>query len=226
MSESSPVIALGAVIAIAALGGVLFLGRSAPEPSADLVARLESLETEVAALRAEVARRPDRRSRRGPPGGGARAAARDGGERASSAVAREDGTTTEAVIEALDSGDPAVEETIGGLVRDQLDQEREQRMDRRRERMVERTAKQLAQLAIDADLDDAQVADLEEAITEERDAIFAIFRAAREDGSWDEAREKADAIRLATDEDVAGTLNTSQREAWTTYREEETARRR
>ncbi len=125
----------------------------------------------------------------------------------------------------LDSDDPQVRERLDALVRDSLEEEREQRMERRRERAEQRAAERLDQLANDANLTRAQVDELDAALAQEREEIFAIFRAAREDGSWNEARQKAGEIRTGTDEKVAELLSEGQLDAWNAMREEDAQRR-
>ncbi len=130
----------------------------------------------------------------------------------------------DSILEVLDSDDPEVRDRLDAIVRDSLEAEREERWDRRRERIEQRTAERLDQLAQDSGLTDAQVDTLDVALANEREEIFALFRQAREDGSWADAREKAEAIRAATDERVAGQLDDGQREAWAAFREEEAPR--
>jgi hypothetical protein len=239
MGQSNPAIALGALVALGLLGGILFSTLSAA-PDADeggeaaLLARVETLEQEVAALRVEVARRPGGGARggregRGPrPGGGA---ARLGGdEEAARGIARRalDAGAGEVDLAGapLDPDDPVFQERVGEVVRETLEDEREQRWERRRERMEARAAERLGQFASDAGLDAAQVDEVDAALTQEREEIFAMFRAAREDGSWDDARARAEGIREQTDVKVGAVLRGAQTEAWAAFREEEEASRR
>mgnify|MGYP000182460894 CR=1 FL=1 len=233
--STNTTLALGAGAALAIGIAVFVMGSSSEEP--DLSARVAELEAKVARLEAER-ERPRRERPRELRGEGRRRgdrpmrAARAGGppddreveEIARRALRRADGDP-DAVLEVLDSDDPEVRDRLDALVRDSMEAEREERWERRRERIEQRVAERLDQLAQDASLNDAQVDALDTALAAEREEIFALFRQAREDGSWADARDKADAIRAATDERVAGQLDDTQRDAWDSFREEEASRR-
>lgn len=238
MSQSNPAILVGAVIAVGALGVLFWSGQSAePSPDTVLEARVASLEQEVATLKMELERRRERGQRRGAArGDGSRLGRAAGATLDDESLAREiarkarvGGPPGEeaqgAVLDVLDSDDPQVRERLDALVRDSLEEEREQRMERRRERAEQRAAERLDQLANDANLTRAQVDELDAALAQEREEIFAIFRAAREDGSWNEARQKAGEIRTGTDEKVAELLSEGQLDAWNAMREEDAQRR-
>ena len=239
MSERTPLLFVGAIAAIALLVSVIGLKSSAPEPSAQSAAaavaapdasastlegRVASLEAEVVALKTQLRERPRRRSReaRADVGGDDEELAR---RIARGTVAREAGGR-DALIEALDEGDPEVEDRIGALVKDQLVEEREERWERRQERLEQRSQERVARLAEEVGLDAGQVEALNAALEEEREQTYTLFRAAREDHTWGDAREKADVIRAATDADVAGTLNAEQLDAWQQMRDDEQAQRR
>ncbi len=239
MSERTPILLVGAIAAVALLISVAGLNSSADEqPAAStdasatasaattstLEERVAALEAEVQSLRAELKERPPRRDRRH------RSEARSSDEE----IARRIGRATlesqpggrDALIEALDEGDPEVEDRIGALVKDQLDEQREQRWERRQERYEERSRERVDRLAESVGLDADQIETLNTALQAERQQVFTLFRAAREDHTWGEAREKADAIRAETDAVVSESLNATQMEGWQEMREEEQSRHR
>lgn len=231
MSNSNPLFALGAVVAVGALGAVVWSTQSAdltPDPSIE--ARVLALETEVVSLRAQLARElrggPSRRGATpaSRPAGGAAMLAGDV-ELAKSIARRARSAEAGGRSVEVDAQEP-LQARVGELVREQLQEERDERWERRRQRMEERTAKRLDQLAADAGLNPSQVDELEAALILEREEIMEMFRAAREDGSFGEARTKAEAIKEATDSKVGELLDGTQRDAWDAYREEEDARRR
>lgn len=231
MSHSNPLFALGAAVAVGALGAVVWSTQSADlTPDASIEARVLALETEVVSLRAQLAGE----LRGGPSRRGATPAGRQVGGAATLAgdvdlarsIARRarsaEGGGKSAEVDAQEP----LQARVGELVREQLQEERDERWERRRERMEERTAKRLDQLAADAGLNPSQVDELEAALILEREEIMVMFRAAREDGSFGEARANAEAIKEATDSKVGELLDGTQRDAWDAYREEEDARRR
>jgi len=243
MSDRTPLLLVGALAAVALLLGVVNLG-SAPDAvpgdstsgpvgaavsTTDLVTRVAALEAEVKSLRAELDERLRRRRGRGGRGD----AGPDELEVSDAELARRIGRATveatggkEALIEALDEGDPEVEDRIGAMVRDQLEEERDARAERRMERMEERSRRRIDELAEQAGLDEAQVTVLNDLLSAERDQIHTLFRAAREDGSWMDAREKAGEIRAQTDASVGESLSGDALDAWQEMRDEEQARRR
>ncbi len=232
MSQSNPLLAVGAVLAVAALGAVVWWPQPTEPPlESSLEARVLALEEEVVTLREQVARSRAGRS----PGVGGRGGR--GGSTASAAFLGDDvrsarsigrgarGAAPDVLLDAASAEEP-LDSRVGQLVREQLKEEREERMERRRDRMEARTAQRLDQLATDAGLSPGQVDELEAALTLEREEVIAVFRAAREDGSFGEAREKMESIKEETDAKVGGLLEGTQLDAWNAYREEEDARRR
>ncbi len=239
MSERTPILFVGAIAAIALLIGVVGLSSTPDQRSGSSVApsgtvhavapsaleeRVAALETEVASLRAELTERPSRRDRRRR--GEATSNDEEIARRIGRATLRDQPGGRDALIEALDEGDPEVEDRIGALVKDQLNEQREERIERRQERVEQRSRQRVDRLAESVGLDASQIEILNDALQAERQQTFALFRAAREDQTWGEAREKADAIRGETDSTVSESLDASQMEAWQEMREEEQSRRR
>jgi dsDNA-binding SOS-regulon protein len=128
-------------------------------------------------------------------------------------------------VGAAIEGDPAVRDTLSTIVRDELEAEREERWERRRERMAERSRERLEQLTEEVRLSPHQREQLDGLLAQEREAVGELFRAAREDGSWMDARERSDAVRAASDERAREALDADQYAGWEAMRAEEEDRR-
>ncbi len=228
-----------AALAAVLLATVLFASRLDDAPSeeaattAALAARVASLEQEVEQLRAEVRRLREldapasgapAMALRGPgPGAGAvlgsvEALARPGGDPGSRAE------PAEALRRIMESGDPEAREALQALVRDELDLARGERWERRMQRRAERQQAQIEQLTVDHQLSGDQVARLEELMEDEQEQIGDLFRAAREDGSFDGARQQARELRQETDETVRDLLDEEQFAGWQEMRDERRGR--
>jgi hypothetical protein len=239
MSERTPILLVGAIAAVALLISVIGLNSSSDEQAvggtdgpgaasgtstSTLEERVATLEAEVVSLRAELKERPPRRDRKRR--GEASPSDEEIARRIGRATVRDQPGGRDALIEALDEGDPEVEDRIGALVKDQMEEQREERWERRQERFEERSRERVDRLADSVGLDAGQIETLNNALQAERQQTFTLFRAAREDHTWGEAREKADAIRAETDSTVSESLNATQMDAWQEMREDEQSRHR
>lgn len=226
MTERNSVV-MPALATIVGLALVALLFTSSSEPAGAAAEDLATLRAEVAQLRAEVAELKAAR----PARGGERRSREAGGPRAprpAASMAREADSpgAKAAVVEVLESDDPSVRESIGSLVRDELEQERDQRWERRQQRRAERQQTQIEELAASVDLSVTQQEGLAELLTAEREVIGQAFRDARESGGFEEARELVEQAREETAASARRLLDDEQYEAWTVQREEELARRR
>lgn len=136
-----------------------------------------------------------------------------------------DPASIEQVGEAIEA-DPEVRSKITDLVRDELAAERDQRWERRAERRAQRDEERLDQLSSSLDLSTEQREQLSGVMADERETIGSLFRAAREDGSWMEARDQAVTIRAENDARVQELLDDDQYAGWDAMRTEEEERRR
>ena len=127
---------------------------------------------------------------------------------------------------ALDlQAQPQVREAIQGLVRQQLDAERDQRDERRRERMSARTREEVAQLAKLAKLDQETEAQLAEVLVSERERMGELWRSVREgDASPEEVRQKMGELRAQTDQEAASMLDEEQLKLYQQQRAEQLER--
>jgi len=124
----------------------------------------------------------------------------------------------------IEGDDPALRARLADAVRDELALEREERWERRRARRAERRERRLQGLATEADLSDEQLAALSELLADEAEQIGTLFQEARQEGSFDEARETARTIREESDSAVETLLDSSQLESYSAMREEERSR--
>ncbi|HCP48560.1 MAG TPA: hypothetical protein DIU15_21155 [Deltaproteobacteria bacterium] len=184
------------------------------ENGSPLVVRLQRVEEEVQSLRKKVERRRANKLR------GAASALVSGSPR-HHGIADIDSHN---VIDALDSDDPDIRQRLGSLVRDEMEEQREQRREERREKRRQRMEAMLEELAEQHQFTDSQYQGLSDLISEERDEISELFRAAREDHSFGQARERAQEIREETEAEAQNILNEEQYAAWSAKREEELAR--
>ncbi|MCP4872324.1 MAG: hypothetical protein GY898_26790 [Proteobacteria bacterium] len=234
MESKVPLFVLAAAIVL----GALAVATSGDGDVEALEARIASLERQVQTLEQQAAtettRAQVRRStaeasaafegRRRDRPRGHRGAALPGVDVESDVVVPR---ASPALADALREGsdDPEVREQLGAVIRDEMDAAREERWEERRERSALRREERVEQLRADAGLTDEQADFVEGLLTDESEAVWAMFRAAREDGSWGDAHDKADEMRADTDERAGEQLSDEQLAAYRAMREEEEARR-
>ncbi len=236
--KNNSAILLAAAGVVALLAAVLLRPSGGPTQE-----EFAAVQAEVAALTLQVAELQARRGKRGPRVEGQQPAgslSRSGDERrdpdpeqrmrarmrdAIEAAEPGLGGSMEAVGEAIEA-DPEVREKITSLVRDELEAERDERWERRRERWAERSEQRLDELNEQLALSPSQRTQLAAVLSDERDVLGELFRAAREDGSWMEAREQADGIKAANDQRARDALDDEQYTGWQAMRAEDEERRR
>lgn len=130
-----------------------------------------------------------------------------------------------AVMEALESYNPQIRDRLRAVVQEEQERLREEAREERRERWDQRTEDRLAKLTDNVSLSPHQLSSLTEWLSLERDQITEVFRQARRDHSFGEAREKAQKFRNETNEEVKGLLDDDQFTAYQAMREEEDNRR-
>jgi hypothetical protein len=84
----------------------------------------------------------------------------------------------------------------------------------------------VADFSADQELDAESEARLSQLMMAEHEQIADLFRQAREDGTWHEAREEAGALKDETDEVLKDLLDEEQLDAWKVAREESSPRGR
>lgn len=195
------------------------------ETEAELTKRVVELEAELSALESKLGV-PVKRRRATPPSD-------DEWDRImEKAVAAADGQQDTAQGSNGTSSTPDFEdnpearERVGQVVREEMEAAREERFERRFERHAERRTEMVENFSSAQGLDGATQARLQELMMVEHEQIADLFRQAREDGTWHEARDEARGVREDTDEAISGVLDEDQMEAWTTEREEARASRR
>lgn len=192
--------------------------QTAPQVAA-LTARIESLEAEVSALKVER----EARAADDDEAPRARRIARRAARRAAEAEAEDapaaGGADPAAIAEAI-GDDPKVRTQLRRLIAREREAEREARHERFQERAAERTRQMVSDLADEVQLDEAQTSLVQEKLDAERKVVMDLFRNAREDGTFLEARQEADAIREATDAQVKAKLSEAQFKRYEELREE------
>lgn len=131
----------------------------------------------------------------------------------------------EALVELLDSDDPKVKEKLQQAVQAQEEARRDEMRDARAARWEERTVSRISELAGKVQLDQGQQDALYAILARNRDRAGEAFRAAREDRSFGEAREKVQAFRTEADAEARELLSDTQYEAYVKMRDEEAQRR-
>lgn len=206
-----------------------YLWRGDPPAAADaprartgrvLAPRIKALEARVASLEAEAARREAADAPDGAdeiaPADARRAPARPRPVE----VAADAPPEATGVAQALAKGDPAVRNQLRRLIAQEREAEREARHERFRERAAERTRQMVDDLADQTGLDADQRGLVQERLDEERKLVMGLFRAAREDGTFHEARREAEAARDATDAQVKAELSDAQYARYLELRDE------
>ncbi len=186
--------------------------------------RVAALEGEVEALKGQL---DDRRAARaggrgaGEPGGGPGEAggAFDEGPRGDEA-----GGLAVGGVGSIDEDDPDAREKVQTIVRDELEIAREEEWQERRTAMKARVEERVGRFAQEANLSQSQEKELSALIVSERERIMENFREARRTFTFDEAREKAEAIRAETDAEAEKILDKEQLKLYREQREEESER--
>ena len=129
--------------------------------------------------------------------------------------------TESAVMDLLESEDPVIQERIGEVVRRERERAFEERQTQMLVRMSERSRERVAMVAEEVALSVAQVEWINTALEEERERIFDLFAAARQEGEFREVGEEVRKLREETDQNAARELDADQLEAFREMREEE-----
>jgi len=235
MEAKTTALPLAAFLLVLVIGAIWMTSGEESDHGAEtdaLVTRIAALEQQVTTLQAEVetlrstpaprARRDDRRRGDRRRGGMHRSGGPDA-DWASTATSPE---RVEAALQAAAAGeDEQTREILGSVIRDEMEQARDERREDRRTRRAERQERRLAQLVDDAGLSQSQHESLSALLETEREDVYVLFQAAHDEGNWGEARDQAEELRAATDDHAAALLSDEQAEAWSAMREEEEARR-
>ena len=200
----------------------------AKESAAGVVepARVAALENEVRRLEARLKRlqRQSRGRAAGRSGAGSGSESLEEIVAAAEQAARAELGESPVSAEAIES-DGAVRESLGRVVREEMQTAREERFERRANRRAERRAEMVREFAAEQGLSDEAEETLTAAMDQENEQVMELFREAREDGSWRSARAASEALRAETDEQLAQVLNEEQLEAWQALRQEGSSRR-
>jgi hypothetical protein len=113
-----------------------------------------------------------------------------------------------------EEADEALLELVGQLVRDEMTLAREEARERRGQQRAERRAAMVENFAAKHLLGAEDKGRLSDLMAQEQEEISDLFRQAREDGSWHEARDEAAVVRDETDEALGEILDEEQMESW------------
>ncbi len=193
-------------------------GEERADEVADLVVRVKALEDDLAELRADAAHAAPEPAP--APRAGHRwvvpLPARDG----SSAGTPAPQVVREAAVAALTGDDERVRGHLRELIQDERQAERAERFEAMQSAMTERVTERVAQLAETAALSEPQRRDVQARLALEQATVMGLFRDARRDGTWGDARQAAEEVRRGTDEQLRALLDPAQYEAYTTMRKE------
>ncbi len=212
---------LGTSVATAAIVSAIFLfagpdpSTTAVEPSEDHTGRVVVLEKKLAAMERRLGAVEVASARAGtPPAGGT------AGPHADAVAKLRDGdkAAEDVVLGVLDSGDPDVANKVQAAVRDQLDIAREERFQERIKLRQQRISERVDKLADDNALPTATRKKLNELLVGEHAARMQLMRDARENMRWEDAREKMEASRDATDKEVEALLDADALEDYKAWR--------
>lgn len=128
---------------------------------------------------------------------------------------------TSVVRSALESDDPELRDSLRKAIAEEQDTLREERWRERQQRREERTRERIGELAVEADLDATQEEQIEELLLAEIGEVSTLFRDARRDMNWGEARQKAEDLRAETDKKARDVLDEKQFEAYEKMRQDE-----
>jgi len=187
---------------------------------AALQRKVQALESDLRLLRRELDQARDEGL--GRPPGAAHATAAPGkpaiGNLMPGAPEEE---TREAVIDALASPDPEVRQRLRAVLQEEHERMRDERFDEHMARSKARSMERLNRLASEASLSATQVREVAGFLDTESEQLRGIFREARRDHSFGEARDQAEQLRAQTDQQVKDVLEEEQFQAYQSMRAEE-----
>lgn len=131
-----------------------------------------------------------------------------------------------AVVAALESDRPEIQEKVREVVRAQQEALWDERRERRQVMWEQRENARLERLATEANLSQSQVDALFAILTASRDRVGEMFRDARQNQSFEGVHERAEEIRKQADAEAQELLDEQQYKAYQSMREEQRESRR
>lgn len=223
MDSKQPLVNLVLVCAVAVLGAIAWAQHAALTEVEEKLEQLGS-STLTDNLRSTITAAPRTESSDLPAANRANAvsAAPLGRAKGPAVPVTEPGQAPNVEAAALD--DPEVRTKLREVISEEQQVLREQRWAERQERREAQIRERVRELAANNHVDGATSLQLEDLLVTEQAEISDLFRAAREDGSWGEMREKATGIRAETDEEAELLLDAEQYAQYKAMRAEEEER--
>lgn len=193
--------------------------QDAPPDGAPVLERLAWLEGEVARLKYQ-------RPAGGPPSAGLPKGHLPGntGAPPPRAVLTGSGDAADVVAQALDSDDPVVRDKLAEVFREEQQRLEQERDDRRMDHRLERLKAQITEFSERVGLSAQDTVWLTDRLSAESYEIRDMWRAARENGTWHETRDKMTEVRERTETEVKDVLDEDAYAEFEKMREEEVAR--
>lgn len=127
-------------------------------------------------------------------------------------------------VESFDIDDPEVRMKLRNVIAEERESAREERRNRTLERREEAIRERVRGVADEAGFDHTTATQVEDILVVELAEISELFRKAREDGSWRDARDQISTVRRASDEQARALMNDEEYEAYEEMRNEELER--
>ena len=124
----------------------------------------------------------------------------------------------------FNAADPEVRGQLREVIAEEQEILREERWQKRNDRREERLVQRVAALADKTGMDSTTTTRLSDLLVVEQAEASELFRQAREDFSWDEAREKVTSLRAETDEKAKALLEESEYKEYEEMRTEDNNR--
>lgn len=127
----------------------------------------------------------------------------------------------EVILGVLDSDNPEVRARLKGVIAEQERELRQEHMEEMQAHLAERSREQVAALAKEQELDEAQVSFINTRLDQERDKLRDLFSQARGPGDFVGMRDRVRTVRAETDAAVREQLDDTQYGAYRAMREQE-----
>ncbi len=125
---------------------------------------------------------------------------------------------------ALDLADPEVRMKLRDVIAEEQQLMRDERWSRRQEQREVRMKEEFRAWSAEAGLDDVTATQVEDLLVVELAEVSDLFRKAREEGNWDEMRERIGKVRSETEAEAIELMGEDEAKKFLRMREEEASR--